>query len=160
MWYDTPAGFLQEALGFKVSQTDRCVFVRHKHLDNVRPTCVILVYVGDLLVFGSAYTVSEIPAALRVRFLLTDGASGYLGIEFKISGNNTHVYQEVYVAKVVAEAEFGGCRPVMTPPTTDYTAVDFDTPVGADQNANSTIDFPHANGQLSYLATHTMQWML
>ena len=47
-----------------------------------------------------------------------------------------------------------------TPPTTDYTAADFDAPAGADSNAASTIDFPHVNGQLGYLATHTVPWLL
>ena len=43
--------------------------------------------------------------------------------------------------------------------TTDYTAVDFDAPACADSNPANTIDFPHVNGQLGYLATHTMPWM-
>ena len=80
MWYDTLAGFLQVTLGFKVSQTDRCVFVRHKCMGNVRSTCVILVYVDDVLVFGSASTVSEVPAALRARYPLTNDAPDYLGM--------------------------------------------------------------------------------
>ena len=51
------------------------------------------------------------------------------------------------------------CRPVTIPLTTDCTAVGFDAPAGADPNTVNTIDFPHANGQLSYLATHTMPWL-
>ena len=47
-----------------------------------------------------------------------------------------------------------------TPLTTDYTAADFDAPAGADPFAANTIDFPHANGQLGYLATYTMPWLL
>ena len=79
----------------------------------------MLVYVDDLLVFGSTSTVAEISAALRDRFPLTDGASDYLSIEFEISDNAAHVHQEAYVAKVVTETRFGGCRPVTTPLTTD-----------------------------------------
>ena len=30
----------------------------------------------------------------------------------------------------------------------------------ADPNATNTIDFPHVNGQLSYLVAHTMPWLL
>ena len=70
------------------------------------------------------------------------------------------MHQEAYVAKVVTETGFDGRRPATTPITTDYTAVDFDAPAGADPNAVSTIDFPHVNGQLGYLATHTMPWLL
>ena len=51
-------------------------------------------------------------------------------------------------------------RPVTTPLTTDYTTADFDAPVDADPCAANTIDFPHANGQLDYLATHTMPWLI
>jgi hypothetical protein len=160
MWYDTLQGFLKETLGFKTSQIDRCVFVRHEYKGNQWTICVILVYVDDLLVFGSISTVTEVSAALRARFPLTDGASDYLGIEFEISDNAVHVHQEAYVVKVVEEAGFGGCRPVTTPLTTDYTAADFDAPAGADSNAANTIDFPHVNGQLGYLATHTMPWLL
>ena len=123
-------------------------------------TCVILVYVNDLLVFGSESTVAEVSRGLRARFPLTDGASDYLGIEFAISDKSVHVHQETYVDKVVAEAGFGGCKPVTTPLTTDYTAADFDAPAGADPNAANSIDFPRVNGQLGYLATHTMPWLL
>ena len=63
---------------------------------------MILVYVDDLPVFGSTSTVSEISAAPRDRFPHTYGASDYLGIEFGISGNNVHMHQEAYVAKLVA----------------------------------------------------------
>ena len=85
---------------------------------------------------------------------------GVTPIEFKIPNDNAHVHQEAYVAKVVAEAGFGGCRPVTTPVTTDYTAADFDAPAGADPCAANTIDSPHVNGQLGYLATHAMTWLL
>ena len=107
---------------------------------------MILVYADDLLMFGSTSTVVEISAELCCCFPLTDGASDYLGIEFKISNDNVHVHQEAYVAKVVAEAGFRGCRPVTAPLTTDYTAADFDAPAGADPRAANTIDSPHANG--------------
>ena len=155
MWYDTLTGFLQEALGFKTPQIDRCVFVRHKHTADKRSTCVILVYVGDLLVLGSTSTVAEISAGLRDRFPLTDGASDYLGTEFEISDNVVHVHQEAYVAKVVTEAGFGGCWPVAAPLTMGYTAVDFDAPAGADSNAASTIDFPHVAERTALLPGDT-----
>ena len=103
MWYDTLAGFRQETLGFKTSQIDRCVFVRHTYKGNERPTCVILVYAGDLFVFGSTSTVAEVSAELRGRFPRTDGVSDYIGIELKISNDNVQVHQAAYVAKVVAE---------------------------------------------------------
>ena len=75
VWYGTLAGFLRDPLELKIVQIDRCVFVRHKHTDSRRSTCVILVYVDDLLVFGSTSVVSEPPAAFRARFPLTGGAS-------------------------------------------------------------------------------------
>ena len=112
---------------------------------NVRSRCVIFVYVDGLLVFGSTSAVSEVSAALRTRFPLADGASDYPGIEFKISNNNVHVHQEAYAANAVAEAGFGGRRPVTMPLTTGHTAADFDAPAGADPNAANTIDFPHVN---------------
>ena len=69
------------------------------------------------------------------------------------------MHQDAYVAKVAAEARFGGCRLVTTPLTTDYTAADFDAPAGADPNTANSIDFPHANGHLGYLAMYTAQWL-
>ena len=70
------------------------------------------------------------------------------------------MHQEAYIAKVVAEAGYGGYR-LMTPPfTADYTAADVYAPAGADQNAARTIYFPRTNGQLGYLATHTIPRLL
>ena len=103
MRYDTLTEFLQETLGFKISQIGRCVFVRHKRTCNDRSTCIILVYADDLLVFGVTSAASEISAALRGRVSPTDGASDYLGVELEISGIDAHVHQEAYAAKVVAE---------------------------------------------------------
>ena len=160
IWHGTLAGFLRETIGIKIQQIGRCAFVRHKRMSNVRSTCAILVHVDDLLVFGSTSTVSEVFAALRTRFLLTGGVSDYLGIEFKISSNSFHVHHEAYVAKIVAEAGFGEYRPRTTPLTTDYTAADFEAPAGADPNTAKIIDFPHANGHLGYLTTHTVPWLL
>ena len=117
---------------------------------------MILVHVDDLLVFCPTPALSGVSAVLRVRFPLTDDASDYLGIEFNISANNAHMYQYIYVAKVVTETGFGGCRSMTAPLTTDYTAVDFDAPAGVDPNTASTINFPHVNDQLSYRATHRM----
>ena len=161
-WHDTLTGFLQETLGFKTPHIDRCVFVRHKHTGNKRSTCVILVYVDDLLVFASTSTVADISAALRDCFPLTDGAPDYLGIEFEISDSVVHVHQGGYVAKVVTEAGFGGCRPVMTPLTMDYTAADFDAPAGADPHRqHDRFSARQRTARLPrYLATHTMQWLL
>ena len=47
-----------------------------------------------------------------------------------------------------------------TPLTADYAAADFDAPAGADPCAANTIDSPHVSGQLGYLATHAMPWLL
>ena len=84
IWYEILAGFLQESIGLKISQIDRCASLHYKRVGGVRSTCVILVYDKDLIVFGSTSVVSEDSAAHRARFPLTDGASDYLGIEFKI----------------------------------------------------------------------------
>ena len=42
--------------------------------------------------------------SLRARFPLTDGASDYLDIEFKISSSGVHAHQATYVPKIVGEA--------------------------------------------------------
>ena len=98
--------------------------------------------------------------ALRNRFPLTDGASDYLGTEFKVSANNAHVHQEAHVAKFFTEAGYGGRRPMATPLTTDDTAADFDASKGTDPNTANTLEFPHVSEQLGYSATHTMPWLL
>ena len=42
----------------------------------------------------------------------------------------------------------------------DYTAANLGASTGTDINAASMTDFPHVNGQLGYLATHTIPWLM
>ena len=90
---DILADFLQNTLGFKISQIDRYFFVRHKKGDEPS-TCVILAYIDDLIVFDSTSAMAEIAAELRCRFPLTDGTSDYVGTENKILNDDTHVHQK------------------------------------------------------------------
>ena len=97
---------------------------------------------------------------LRVEKNCYDGALDYIDVGYKTSNDNVHVHQEAYVAGVVTEAGFGGCRPVTTPLIAAYTAAGFGAPAGADPCTANTIDFPHVNGRVGYLVAHTMLWLL
>ena len=66
--------FLGILVESEILPVDRHVFARHEHKDG-KLTCVILVYVGGLLAFGSVSMLSEVTAALLVSFPLAEGAS-------------------------------------------------------------------------------------
>ena len=68
------------------------MFVLFEIIDGVRLTCIILVYVDDLLVVGSSVLTACITEMLKDRFLLTEGGGDYLGLEIDASPGVIHVY--------------------------------------------------------------------
>ena len=78
LWYDMISGFIVEVMGFARSSTDRCVFVKSRTVDGKRETCVILVYVDDLLIVGDEVLLDVTSAQLEARFPLSKGGADYL----------------------------------------------------------------------------------
>ena len=118
------------------------------------------------VVFGSASVVSEsLRGASRVlRSQTAHRITWALTLRSRVAANCAHVHQETRVANVAGETGFGGCKPTAAPLITGYIAADFDVPAGAGSSAasasRSAPDFPGANGQLGYLATHTILWLI
>ena len=160
IWYERLSEVLTGNLGFHISPVDRCLFKLTSTSNNTHATCILLVYVDDLLIAGEQSLVERVSAALRQQFVLKEGGQDYLGLEINTQTNGTvRVSQGTYARSIVTSTGYNNSNSVPTPLPTDFTAATTDVPRGAAQGAAVHLDFPKVNGAIGYL-TKTMPTLL
>jgi hypothetical protein len=116
IWYQYVKRSLQ-ALGFRVSQADNCIFYRND--------CVVCVYVDDFLIIGeSDETLSQIFELLNDQFKLRNLGfpKQFLGIEFTQHSNRSiSLHQAGYVEKVLAKFCMEDSKEKSTPMATNIS---------------------------------------
>lgn len=112
-WYSRLGQKLQ-ALGFRPSKSDTCLFIYNKSHTSV----FVLIYVNDIIVMSSSNeVVIGLLKDLSAEFALKDlgDLHFFLGIEVKKHGDGLHLSQEKYATDLVRRVGLQGCKPSSTP---------------------------------------------
>lgn len=137
-------------LGYKQSQGDHTLFIKHSALGGV---CVLLVYVDDIIVTGDDLEeIGGLKQQIVKEFEITDlGKLKYfLGIEVAHSRNGIFISQHKYVLDLLNETGILGCKPAETPVEQHHKLGECPEDVAVDKGS-----YLRLVGRLIYLS-HTM----
>jgi hypothetical protein len=137
------------ALGYKQSQGDHTLFVKHSGLGGV---CVLLVYVDDIIVIGNDVAgIANLKQQLVKEFEIKDlGKLKYfLGIEVARSKHGIFISQQKYVLHLLKDTGMLRYKPVETPIEQNHSLEKFPEEAAVDKGS-----YQRLVGRLLYLS-HT-----
>ena len=113
-WFER-FGEVVKNLGFKQSQGDHTLFVKHS---NEGKRAVLIVYVDDIILTGDDNgEIDKLKKLLAFEFEIKDlgEVKYFLGMEFARSKQGISVCQRKYVLDLLGETGMLGCKPAETP---------------------------------------------
>uniref|UniRef100_A0A8D8QIS8 Copia protein n=1 Tax=Cacopsylla melanoneura TaxID=428564 RepID=A0A8D8QIS8_9HEMI len=113
---------------FNQCKSDYCLYVNTSHKEII----YLLVYVDDLLIVSqSLELVNQVKSALMDRFQMLDmgNVSSFLGLEISKHGDELHISQAKYLAKLVEKFGLQNCNPAKTPMEVVQNMLPDDNPV-------------------------------
>ena len=115
-WENTVAPFLENVLGFKRGQNERCCF-NHEQRD-----LLVVLYVDDILADGDPEQIQWVFDQLDERFeckdaehLTTDAIIDYLGMEISMTDDHLYICMETYIVNALEILGLDKERSVTTP---------------------------------------------
>ena len=99
-------------LGFKVSETDPCMFIREHGHDRI----ILVLYVDDGLVSGTNFQdVKNFLSELCSEYKIVTEEANYFGLEIQKEENYIKISQSSYAKKILERFNFMDCKAVPTP---------------------------------------------
>jgi hypothetical protein len=152
------------ALGYKQSQGDHTLFVKHSGSGGV---CILLVYVDDIIVTGDDLEgIANLKQQLLKEFEIKDlGKLKYfLGIEVARSKHGLFISQQKYVLDLLKDTGMLGCKPVETPIEQNHRLEEFPEDVTVDRGSyqrlvGRLIYLSHTRPDIAYAVSVVSQFM-
>ena len=145
-----------EEKGFETSQADPCLLYRK----NQNGTCIIIMYVDDMLIIGDDDAVEETTKEISENFLVKveDNLADYLGCEFKISEDKKRGWLgQPHIVKTL-EKKFGemveDMKTYVTPGTPTLSLIKPEDDSGKLSEEEQKI-YRSGTGTLLYLVKHS-----
>jgi hypothetical protein len=112
MWFNRLSNFLLQR-GYINIDDCPCVFIKK----SLNCFCIILVYVDDLNIIGTARDIEEAMACLKVEFEMKNLGKTmfYLGLQLEHLPEGVFVHQSNYTKRVLEKFNMGKCHPLKTP---------------------------------------------
>lgn len=119
LWYQHIDRFLQ-SIGFTRSTADPNVYIQNGDSSNPHDRVILLLYVDDLLLFGSSpRRIQQIKELLKQQYQMSDlgPAQQFLGLQIQ-RNRSTHtitLHQQQYIRQVLERFNYLDCFPKQTP---------------------------------------------
>jgi transposase InsO family protein len=152
------------ALGYKQSQGDHTLFVKHSSSGGV---CILLVYVDDIIVTGDDFAgIANLKQQLVKEFEIKDlGKLKYfLGIEVARSKHGLFISQQKYTLDLLKDTGMLGCKPAETPIEQNHRLEEFPEDVPVDRESyqrlvGRLIYLSHTRPDIAYAVSVVSQFM-